>query len=269
MKQVTLNNGITMPLVGLGTWNLNGKECKETVCTALQMGYRLIDTAQMYGNEKEVAAGIKESGISRNDIFITTKIYGNSNSYEKTKAAIQQSLSNLDTDYIDLMLLHEPYSQEYAMYQALEEAYLQGIVKAIGISNYDQNRLQQFLKHCRIVPAVNQVECHIYYQKKELQKVLETYGIQMQAWAPLAQAKANFANEPEILSIANQYHKTAPQIALKYLLQRGIAIIPKSKRKDRLMENMNLFDFELTDQDMEKISHLDRNDTLFSWTRYL
>lgn len=267
MEYITLNNGIKMPIIGLGTWDLRGQECIDTVCTAIQNGYRLIDTAQMYGNEKEVGEGIIKSGISRSEVFITTKIYGKSNSYLKAKEAIEESLRNLKMDYIDLLLLHEPYFQEKEMYRALEEAYEEGKVHAIGISNYDGKRFEQFMKQCSIIPAVNQVECHIYYQKWQFQKILAERNIKMQAWAPLAQAKENLSCEPILMNIANKYNKTTAQIALRFLVQRGIAVIPKSRKKERLIENMNIFDFELTSDEIIEIQKLDRNDTLFAWTK--
>ena len=267
MKYLTLNNGIQMPLLGLGTWDLRGKECINTVCIAIENGYRLIDTAQMYDNEKEVGKGIIKSGILRDELFITTKIYGKSNSYQKVKKAIEESLKNLQTDYIDLLLLHEPYQQEEEMYHALEEAYHNGKVKAIGVSNYDEKRMIKFIKQCHIIPAVNQVECHIYYQKYQFQKSLEKQDIKMQAWAPLAQAKENIDQEPILLEIAKKYNKTAAQVALRFLVQRGISIVPKSRRKEKLLENIDIFDFELTNEEMKQIQKLDRNDTLFQWTK--
>lgn len=184
-----------MPLVGLGTWNLRGEECVQVVSKAIQLGYRLIDTAQMYENEKEVGQGILKSGIDRNQLFITSKIYRISNSYEKAKHAIEETLNNLQLDYIDLLLIHEPYPQGPQMYQALEEAYLKGKVKAIGISNYDENKYQEFIKNCKIIPAVNQVENHVYYQKWELHELLMKHGTAMQAWFPLAQGLLNLSDE--------------------------------------------------------------------------
>lgn len=267
MEYVTLNNDVKMPLIGLGTWDLRGKECIDVVCTAIQSGYRLIDSAQMYGNEKEVGQGIIKSGIPRSELFITTKIYGISNSYKKTKKAIEESLMNLQTDYIDLLLLHEPYVQEVEMYKAIEEAYHDGKVRAIGISNYDGKRLEGFMKQCTIVPAINQVECHVYYQKWQFQKLLEDQYIKMQAWAPLAQVKENLSKETILLNIADKYHKTPAQIALRFLVQRSISVIPKSRRKEKLIENIDIFDFKLTDDEIKEIQKLDRNDTLFAWTK--
>ncbi len=267
MEYITLNNGMKMPLLGLGTWDLRGQQCIDIVVDAIDVGYRLIDTAQMYGNEKEVGKGIKQSGIDRHELFLTTKIYGNCQSYQKTKDAIIESLNNLQTDYLDLVLLHEPYNKEIEMYQALEDAYHQGIVKAIGISNYDKRRYDHFIKHCHITPMVNQIENHIYYQKWEYQKYLEQNLIKVQAWAPLASSLKDISHEPVLLEIGNKYHKTPQQIALRFLIQRNISVIPKSKRKSRLKENIDIFDFTLSDEDINKIKQLDNNDTLFPWTK--
>lgn len=266
MEYSQLNNGVMMPLVGLGTWDLRGQECVDTVAKAIQLGYRLIDTAHMYGNEKEVGLGIIQSGIERKEIFLTTKIYRMSNSYEKAKQAIDTSLKNLQVDYLDMMLLHEPYQQGPQMYQALEEAYAEGKIKAIGISNYNQQWYQEFIKNCTILPAVNQVETHVYYQKWELQELLRRHGTLMQAWSPLAQGIGNFMKQPVLVSIGKKYQKSPAQIALRFLVQRGISVIPKSKHEHRLLENINIFDFQLTTDEMQELHKLDTNKTLFPWT---
>ena len=266
MEHITLNNGIKMPLLGLGTWNLNGKECIDTVATAVELGYRLIDTAQMYGNEKEVGDGIKKSSIEREKLFITTKLYRKTNSYEKAKKAIDESLFNLKLDYIDLLLLHEPYAEGNDMYKALEDAYREGKVHSIGVSNYDQQWFETLIKQCSIIPSVNQVETHLYYQKWELQNYLNSQGTVMQAWSPLAQGKADIMHHPRLQVIADKYHKTASQIALRFLTQRGISVIPKSKRRERLIENISIFDFHLSNVEMQEIRNLDKDETLFSWT---
>lgn len=266
MEYVKLNNGSLMPLVGLGTWNLKGQECIETVMKAIQLGYRLIDTAQMYGNEKEVGLGLLNSGISRQELFVTTKIYRISNSYEKAKQAIETSLKNLQLDYIDLLLLHEPYAQGPQMYKALEEAYQEGKIKAIGISNYNEKWYQDLMRNCSIIPMVNQMEAHVYFQKWELQKYLQENGTVMQAWSPLGQGMQNIFNDSILVSIGQKYGKSPAQIALRFLVQRGISVIPKSNKESRLIENKNIFDFQLTDEEMKMIMILDKNKTLFSWT---
>lgn len=266
MEYITLNNGILMPLVGLGTWDLTGQECINIVSKAIQLGYRLIDTAQMYNNEKEVGLGIIKSGIDRHELFITTKIYRISNSYEKAKKAINTSLENLQLDYIDLLLLHEPYKQGPQMYKALEEAYQEGKIKAIGISNYNEKWYQSFIKECSIVPAINQVEAHVHFQKWQLHELLNQHNTTMQAWSPLGQGISNILKEPILISIGKKYNKSPAQIALRFLTQRGISVIPKSNKESRLIENKNIFDFQLTDEEIKMIMTLDRNKTLFPWT---
>lgn len=266
MEYVKLNNGVLMPLVGLGTWDLRNNECIDTVSKAIQLGYRLIDTAQMYGNEKEVGLGIMKSGMNRQELFITTKIYRISNSHEKAKQAIDESLKNLQLDYIDLLLLHEPYTQGPQMYQALEEAYKEGKVKAIGISNYNEKWYQNFVEECSIIPAVNQVEVHVNFQKWQLQDMLEKHGTLMQAWSPLGQGIGNIFKNPILIQIGKKYNKSPAQVALRFLVQRGISVIPKSNKESRLMENINIFDFQLADEEIETIRQLNTNKTLFSWT---
>lgn len=267
MDSIALNNGVKMPLVGLGTWDLRDRECIDSVAAAISLGYRLIDTAQMYENEVEVGKGIAQSHVSRSELFVTTKIYRISNSYEKARKAIDTSLHRLGLDYVDLLLLHEPYPQGQEMYRALEDALRTGKARAIGISNYDEKWYSDFIKNVSVIPEVNQLEAHVYYQKWEFQKQLEQTGTKMQAWAPLAQGIDRVAEHPVLLEIGERYHKSAAQIALKFLVQRGISVIPKSKHRNRLAENIDLFDFELSDDEMTAIKALDRNDTLFAWTK--
>ncbi|MDK2867745.1 MAG: hypothetical protein PWP51_579 [Clostridiales bacterium] len=267
MEYLKLNNGILMPLSGLGTWDLNGNECTDTVAWALQNGYQLIDTAQMYGNEKAVGEGIERSGIQRSKLFLTTKIYRKSNSYDKAKAAIDQSLENLKVDYVDLLLLHEPYLQGVEMYRAIEEAYKAGKARAIGISNYDKDRYIEFIKQCEIIPAVNQLETHVFYQKWDYQKFMIENGTQMQAWSPLAQGIDRIAELPVLKEIGEKYEKSGAQIALRFLVQRGISVIPKSRHRERLLENIAIHDFNLSNEEINQIRSLDRNETLFPWTK--
>ena len=267
MEYIKLNNGVEMPLAGLGTWDLNGDQCVESVKAALDMGYRLIDTARMYGNEAEVGRAIRESGVDREEIFLTTKIYRPSSTYAKAKAAIDQSLKTLGLDYVDLLLLHEPYPYGPEMYRAMEEAYRVGKARAIGISNYDERWYGSFLKQCEIIPAVNQLECHVYYQKWAFQQRMLECGTVLQAWAPLAQGLGGLTDQAVLREIGIKYEKTAAQVALRFLVQRGISVVPKSKRPERLRENLALFDFTLTEDEMERIKALDRNDTLFPWTK--
>ena len=267
MEFVELNNGVEMPLVGLGTWDLNGSRCTESVKAALETGYRLIDTARMYQNEAEVGRAIRESHVPRREIFLTTKIYRPSSSYGKAKAAIDQSLKTLGLDYVDLLLLHEPYQYGPEMYRAMEEAYRAGKARAIGISNYDEQWYESFLKQCEIIPAVNQLECHVYYQKWTFQQRMLDHGTVLQAWAPLAQGLGGLTDRAELREIGSGYGKTAAQVALRFLVQRGISVVPKTKHPERLRENLALFDFTLTDDEMNRIGTLDRDDTLFPWTK--
>ncbi|UXR71058.1 MULTISPECIES: aldo/keto reductase [unclassified Staphylococcus] len=268
MEYLTLNNDVKMPLVGLGTWDLRGETCTSLVSEAIQLGYRLIDTAQMYDNEKEVGQGIARTSVNRDDLFITTKLDGRCNGYKQARDGIIHSLDNLSLDYVNLLLVHEPYSNDIAMYEALSEAYHDGKVKAIGISNYDQKRFEQFLKKVDIIPAVNQVECHIQFQKWALQQKLGAHGTVMQAWSPLGQGKLGIDEQPELIQLAEKYKKSPSQIVLRFLTQRGVSVIPKTKRIERLEENMSIFDFQLLPEEMNRIKLLDRDETLFSWTEY-
>lgn len=267
METVRLNNGVEMPLLGLGTWDLRGKDCVRVVSEALAMGYRLIDTAQMYANEAEVGQGMKKSGVPREQIFLTTKIYRPSNSYDKAKQAIALSLERLGTDYIDLLLLHEPYAQGPAMYRALEEALAADKVRAIGISNYDPRWYTDFLARCDVVPAVNQLECHVFFQKADFQQEMLHHGTVLQAWAPLASGEGGVPTNTVLRAIGESHGKTAAQVALRFLVQRGISVIPKSQHIARLRENLALFDFTLSDDEMDAIRNLDRKTTFFPWTQ--
>lgn len=263
MEFVTLNNNIKMPLLGLGTYTLQGNECEKCISEAIEIGYTLIDTAQMYANEKYVGNAIKH--YDRKNLFITTKLYSPSTSYERAKSDIEKSLNNLQTDYIDLLLIHEPYSQSLAMYRAMTEGVNSGKIKAIGISNFNKNQYLDFIKNCEIIPAVNQVECHVFYRQKDLQEVLAEYGTHMQAWSPFACGKNNFFNNPVLAETGKKYDKTPAQIGLKYLIQSGISAIPKSSKSNRLKENFDIFDFNLNDNDMKAIDTLNSNRTLFGW----
>lgn len=267
MESVRLNNGVDLPLAGLGTWDLRGTRCVEAVRAALDLGCRLIDTAQMYDNEAQVGRALRESGVAREEIFLTTKIYRPSSSYEKAAAAIDRSLKTLGLDYVDLLLLHEPYPYGPEMYRAMEDAYRAGKARAIGISNYDERLYPAFLTRCEIVPAVNQVECHAYYQKEAFQREMLARGTVLQAWAPLAQGMDGLTDHPVLREIGESHGKTAAQVALRFLVQRGISVVPKSKRPERLRENLALFDFSLTEEEMDRVRALDRRDTLFPWTK--
>lgn len=264
--KVTLNNGIDMPIIGLGTVGLKGKSGENSILTAIELGYRMIDTAQMYENENEVGNAILQSRINRKELFIITKVNKLSNSYEKTKFSIEKSLEDLKSDYIDLFLIHEPYDESIEMYQALYDSYKNKKIRAIGISNFNQRRLEQFLKKCEIIPALNQIESHIFYPQLDLKNYLETKGIQTQVWAPLAGGNKNIEKEETLKKIGKKYNKTPNQVALRYLIQNNISVVPKSSNKEHLKHNINIFDFELDIDDLENIKILDSGKTLYEWT---
>ena len=264
-KLVTLNNGIKMPIIGFGTYPLTNDTCIYCVCEAIKVGYRLIDTARMYKNEKAVGEGIKKCGIPRKDLFITTKICSPDTTYERTKAAIKDSLSNLGLDYIDLVLIHEPYASFLEMYRALEEAYQEGKVRAVGVSNFNEDLYLKLIQNCSIIPVINQVESHVFYRQQKLQNIMQKHGTLMQAWSPLAVGKKDIFTHPILSQIGKKYHKTAAQIALKYLIQENVSIIPKTSHSQRMKENIDLFDFELSNEDLITIAQLDTNQSLFGW----
>lgn len=265
METFTLNNGVKLPVVGFGTWDVRGEAGKHAILTALELGYRLIDTAQMYDNEEIVGKAVRESGLARKEIFITTKLYRPSNSYQKAKDGIEKSLRALRTDYIDLLLIHEPYENALEMYEALKEADDVGIVRAIGISNFGAKEYERFLKKCGIVPAVNQVESHMYFPQLELKKQLARHGTQMQSWASFTEGRRNIFAEPLLNQIGAKYGKTAGQVALRYLTQNGIAVIPKSVHRERMEKNLHSLDFTLAQEDLEQLSSLNEGRSLFGW----
>lgn len=265
MDYLTLNNGVQLPMVGFGTWDVRGEAGKNAILTALEMGYRLIDTAQMYDNENIVGKAVQESGLPRQDIFLTTKLYRPSASYQKAKASIEKSLNELQTDYIDLLLIHEPYENALEMYEALKEAYQAGKIRAIGISNFDKRKYQTFIRSCGIIPAINQVESHVYYPQLTLKTLLDTHGTQMQSWASFTEGRRNIFAEPMLNRIGAKYGKTAGQVALRYLTQNGIAVIPKSVHRDRMEQNLHSLDFTLEQEDLEQLSSLNEGRSLFGW----
>lgn len=265
MEYFTLNNGVKLPAVGFGTWDVRGEAGKNAILTALELGYRLIDTAQMYDNETIVGKAVRESGLARRDIFITTKLYRPSSSYQKAKAGIEKSLQALQTDYIDLLLIHEPYENALEMYDALKETYEAGTVRAIGISNFGQKEYDRFLQRCGVVPAVDQVESHVYYPQLELKEQLARHGTQMQSWASFTEGRRNIFANPLLNQIGMKYGKTAGQVALRYLTQNGIAVIPKSVHRDRMEQNLHSLDFTLSQEDMEQLASLNEGRSLFGW----
>lgn len=264
MKYITLNNGIQMPILGFGVYQINDlKECERIVNTAIQTGYRLIDTAQAYGNEEAVGSAIKNSGISRKEFFVVTKIWISNAGYEKAKASIEESLKKLQTDYIDLLLIHQPFGDYYGTYRAMEEAYKAGKIRAIGVSNFYPDRFIDISHFVEIKPMVNQIETHVFQQQKQARKIMTKYNTQIMSWGPFAEGKNNFFQNEILLEIGKKYNKSAAQIALRFLIQENVVVIPKSTHKERMEQNFDVFDFELTSEDMEKIRKLDTENSLF------
>ncbi|WP_010664062.1 aldo/keto reductase [Marinilabilia salmonicolor] len=263
IENVLLNNGIKMPVLGFGTLYLNGEEGKRCVSDAISLGYRLIDTATIYENEEAVGAGIKKSGIERDKLFVTSKVWVDDSGYEKTKKAFETSLNKLGLDYLDLYLIHRPRGDVKGSWKAMEELYKEGRIRAIGVSNFEQNHLQDLMATSKIKPAVNQIETHAFFQQPEANKFLEQHNIQMEAWSPLAQGRnGHFTNET-LASIGKKYNKNNAQVSLRWHYQRGIVAIPRTSQKAHMMENLNIFDFKLDETDMNIISGLDLNTTQF------
>lgn len=263
MEYATLSNGVKMPVLGYGVYQVTKEECERRVLDALKVGYRHIDTAQSYYNEEEVGSAIEKSGVPRNEIFLTTKVWIENYGYERAKASVMESMRKLKTDYIDLVLLHQPFSDIYGAWRALEELYDEGKIKAIGISNFYVDRMIDFASFNRIKPMVNQMETHIFDQQKDLMKWAEKYGVQMEAWAPFGEGRGGTFENPVILQIGEKYDKTAAQVMLRWNIQRGVVVIPKSTHIERMEENFNVFDFTLSDEDMAAISALDKNESSF------
>ncbi len=263
MEYVTLSNGVKMPQLGYGVYQVSKDECEQCVLDALKVGYRHIDTAQSYFNEQEVGTAIEKSGIPREDIFLTTKVWVEHYGYEETKKSILVSMEKLKTDYIDLVLLHQPFADYYGAWRALEDLYDEGKIRAIGISNFYPDRMVDICSFSRIRPMVNQVETHPFNQQIEAQKWMEKYGVQIEAWAPLAECRNGLLENSVLAEIGKKYGKTVAQVILRWELQRGIVIIPKSTHIERMEENFNIFDFVLTDEDMQKIAELDTKTSAF------
>ena len=263
MNYITLNNGVEMPAVGYGVYQVSPDECVRCVEDALHAGYRLIDTAQSYDNEYEVGQGLQQSGVVRGDIFLTTKIWIANAGYEKAKASIDDSLRRLQTDYIDLMLIHQPFGDYYGTYRAMEEAYKAGKLRAIGVSNFFADRLIDLCHNVEVMPAVNQVETHVFHQQAELHASMDKYGVVHEAWGPFAEGRKDFFTHPVLQRIGTAHHKTAAQAALRFLLQKDIVVIPKSVHKDRMVQNLDIFDFSLSDSEMKELEGLDEKESLF------
>lgn len=263
MKTVTLNNGVKMPQVGYGVYQVSPAECERCVADALATGYRMIDTAQAYHNEEGVGAAVKKSGIARDELFLVSKVWISNYGYDRAKASIDESLRRLGTDYIDLMLLHQPYCDRYGAYRALEAAYREGKVRAIGVSNFYPDHFVDLASNAEVVPAVNQVETHVFDQQTAAQRLMEEFGTRVMAWAPLAEGRNGFFTNPVLEAIGRKYGKSVAQVALRWLVQRGVIIIPKSVHMERMEQNLDLFDFSLTDEDMVRIAGLDTGRSLF------
>ncbi len=263
MKTIKLNNGIEMPQIGYGVYQVSPDECERCVSDALKTGYRMIDTAQAYHNEEGVGRAVKNSGINRSDIFIVSKVWISNYGYEKAKASIDESLRKLQTDYIDLMLLHQPFCDRYGAYRALEDAYREGKLRAIGVSNFYPDHFIDLASNVDIVPAVNQVETHVFNQQTEAQKIMEEFGTHIMSWGPLAEGRNNLFSNETLTKTGNSHGKSVAQIALRWLIQRGVIIIPKSVHIERMEQNLDIFDFELTDEEMAEIATLDTGKSLF------
>lgn len=264
MQKVVLNNGVEMPLLGFGVFQMSDpEECERSVVDAIEIGYRLIDTAAAYGNEEAVGSAIQKSGVVRDEIFVTTKLWVQDAGYENAKRAFQRSLDRLQLDTLDLYLIHQPYGDVYGAWRAMQELYREGRVKAIGVSNFHPDRIIDLIVHNEVVPAVNQIETHPFHQQVETQKFLQENGVQIESWGPFAEGKNNIFENELLRSIADKHQKTVAQVILRWLTQRGVAAIPKSVRKERIAENFNVFDFELSSEDMDSIAMLDTKQSLF------
>ena len=263
METVKLNNGIEMPILGYGVYQVTPEECERCELDALSVGYRTFDTAQAYFNEEGVGNAISKSGIPRNELFITTKVWISNAGYEKAKASIDESLRKLQSDYVDLLLIHQPFGDYYGTYRAMEEAYKAGKARAIGVSNFYPDRLVDLAECCEIKPAVNQVETHVFNQQIEPQRIMEEYGTRVMSWGPFAEGKNNFFTNELLKTIGEKYGKSVAQVALRYLIQRDVIVIPKSTHKERMIENMDVFDFSLSEEDMQAITTLDQKKSLF------
>ncbi len=264
MQNVRLNNGVEMPILGFGVFQVTDlAECERSVIDAIATGYRLIDTAASYGNEEAVGKAIKRSGVAREDLFITTKLWIQPDGYEGTKKVFKNSLKRLQLDYLDLYLMHQPFGDVYGEWRGMQELYKEGRVRAIGVSNFHPDRLIDLIIHNEIVPAVNQIETHPFHQQIVTQKFLQENNVQMESWGPFAEGKNNIFHNELLLSTGKKYNKSVAQVILRWLIQRGVVAIPKSIRKERMKENFNIFDFELSAEDMEAIKALDTKTTLF------
>jgi 2,5-diketo-D-gluconate reductase A len=264
IPSVRLNNGVEMPLLGFGVFQINdAEECESCVYEAIHTGYRLIDTAAAYGNEAAVGKAIKRSGVAREELFVTTKLWIQDAGYERAKQAFERSLQRLQLEYLDLYLIHQPFGDVYCAWRAMEELYREGRIRAIGVSNFQPDRVMDLIVHNQVVPAVNQIETHPFCQQIETQAFLQENKVQIESWGPFAEGRNNIFENALLRSIADKHHKTVAQIILRWLTQRGVVAIPKSVRKERIVENFNVFDFELNPEDMAAIATLDTKTSSF------
>jgi diketogulonate reductase-like aldo/keto reductase len=264
MEYVTLNNGVKMPILGFGVYQIeNLKECEQAVSEAIQTGYRLIDTAQAYFNEEAVGNAVKKSGLPRQDFFLVTKVWISNAGYEKAKAPIEESLRKLQTDYIDLLLIHQPFNDYYGTYRAMEEAYKDGKIRAVGVSNFYPDRFVDIAHFAEIKPAVNQVELHVFQQQQQAREIMKKYNTQPMSWGPFAEGRNNFFQNETLQKIGEKHHKTVAQTALRFLIQENVVVIPKSVHKERMEQNFDIFDFNLSAGEMETIRRLDTENSLF------
>lgn len=263
MEYTTLSNGLKMPMLGYGVYQVTKDECERCVSDALEVGYRLIDTAQSYFNEEEVGDAIAKSGVAREDIFLTSKVWLEHYGYDECRASVEESLRKLKTDYLDLMLLHQPFADAYGAWRALEDMYEEGKLKAIGISNYYVDRMVEFANFNRVRPMVNQMETNPLCQQAELKEWADKYGIQLEAWAPFGEGRGGLFENATLAKIGEKYGKTPAQVMLRWNIQRGVVVLPKSVHKERMEQNIDVFDFELTDEDMANIALLDTGKSQF------
>lgn len=263
MDFTTLSSGIQMPMLGYGVYQVSQQECERCVLDALKTGYRSLDTAQSYFNEEQVGLAIKKSGIPRNEIFLTTKVWVEHYGYEAAKASVVRSMQNLQTDYLDLLLLHQPFGDYYGAWRALEDLYKEGYVRAIGVSNFYPDRLVDLASFARICPMVNQVEIHPYHQQGEAITWMKKYHVQPEAWAPFGEGRGGLFQDPTLMAIGQAHGKSAAQVMLRWHLQRGVVVIPKSTHLTRMEENLQVFDFTLSDEEMDLIAALDKKQSAF------
>lgn len=263
MEYVKLSNGIEMPVLGYGVYQVTPEECERCVLDALSVGYRSIDTAQAYFNEQNVGDAIRKSGIARRDLFITTKIWISNAGEEKAARSIDESLRKLQSDYIDLLLIHQPFGDYYGTWRAMEKAYAEGKVRAIGVSNFYPDRFIDLAENSEIKPMVNQVETHVFNQQAEAQKIMKKYGTQIMSWGPFAEGRNGLFSNPVLAGIGEKYGKSVAQVALRYLIQQNVVVIPKSTHIERMRQNFDVFDFTLSSEDMTAIAALDKGESLF------